>query len=313
MRRVCVHDIRSQSDAALAERMRSVPQALLIVDNRRQARELFDAIRDTAGARHLSTLMTAAHRRAVLAETRADLVAGQPVRLVSTSLIEAGVDISFPLVMRAAAGIDSIAQAAGRCNRNGEMDALGEVLVFQSEHKAPEAVEQFAAIGRAVLADYDDPIALEAVADYFRRLWGTYGADALDCAEVGQNAPTRGILATIARTAGAAPYADIADAFQLIGDTQRAVVIRDGPWGVDDAALADLRYRSPGTVARALQPYAINVPQALWRRLWQARVLNWWDEAQFGQQFALLEHSGLYDDAAGLGVQAFGEVDTLIT
>lgn len=303
LRRVRVRDIGEQDDAALVDHMRTVPQVLLIVDNRLQARGLFDSIRDAPGARHLSTLMTTAHRRAVLAGVRSDLVDKRPVRLVSTSLIEAGVDVSFPRVLRAAAGIDSVAQAAGRCNRHGEMEGLGEVLIFRSEHPAPDAVEQFAAIGRAVLAEHaDDPIALDAVAAYFRRLWDTYGAEALDSAPVGQQAPVVGILNAIAKSEMAIPYEDIADAFRLIGQEQRSVVIRDGHWGVDASTLEDLRWRMPGTVARALQEHSVNVPFGLWRSMWAEGVLDWWERDTFGEQFAMLTSSGLYDAEAGLGI-----------
>ncbi|MBP1806253.1 CRISPR-associated endonuclease Cas3'' [Rubellimicrobium aerolatum] len=128
LRRVRVRDLGAQADADLAARLREARQALLIVDNRVQARRLFDAVEGTEGAAHLSTLMTAAHRRAVLVGVRARLTAGKPVRLVSTSLVEAGVDVDFPLVMRAAAGIDSLAH--GGVDRNhplgrAKVDVIG--------------------------------------------------------------------------------------------------------------------------------------------------------------------------------------------
>src|SRR3546814_4972915 len=89
--------------------------------------------------------MCAKHRSAVLAEIRERLTAGQPCRVVSTSLIEAGVDVSFPSVLRAEAGLDSVAQAAGRCNRNKEwpVDA-SEVLVFANanSHWRPPRSEE---------------------------------------------------------------------------------------------------------------------------------------------------------------------------
>lgn len=109
LKRVSVRDVGPMDDAALAARMQTEAQALLIVDNRVQARALFDMVRDLSGAAHLSTLMTPAHRRAVLANIHERLKGKLPVRLVSTSLIEAGVDVDFPLVLRAAAGVDSIA------------------------------------------------------------------------------------------------------------------------------------------------------------------------------------------------------------
>ncbi len=313
LRRVTVRDIGVQTDEDLAVRMHAAPQALLIVDNRTQARQLFERIRSEDGAAHLSTLMTAEHRRAVLGEIRARLNAKTPVRLVSTSLIEAGVDIDFPLVMRAATGIDSLAQAAGRCNREGMLDTLGEMLVFRSEHPAPPVVEDYAAKGREVLANYaDDPLSLEAVAAYFALLWRSYDSPALDSASVGQGAPIAGILAAIQRGGMACPFEDIERAFQLIPDGQRTVIIRDGRFGVGDQILQDLRHRSPGHVARELQRFSVSIPPALYRKLWGAGALAWWATDRFDEQFAMLTHMALYDDFAGLAVDQFEELGSTI-
>lgn len=309
LRRVKVRDIGAQTDDDLAQRLREATQALLIVDNRTQARRLFDQIRTEQGAAHLSTLMTAEHRRAVLADIRARLKGEAPVRLVSTSLIEAGVDIDFPLVLRSATGIDSLAQAAGRCNREGKLQALGEMLVFRSEHPAPPVVEDYAAKGRDVLARHpDDPLSLDAVADYFALLWRSYGAQALDAAPVGQGAPIAGILQAIKHGGMACPFEDIERAFQLIPDGQRSVVIRDGRYGVGDTTLQDLRFGSPGAAARALQRYTVSIPPALYRKLWDAHALAWWATDRFGEQFAMLTNSTLYDDAAGLAVDQMEEL-----
>ena len=131
LRRVTVRDIGVQDDTALAARIAASPQALCIVNQRAHARALFRAIRDLPGARHLSTCMHSVHRARVLAEIRADLKEGRPCRVISTSLVEAGVDVDFPLVLRASAGLDQIAQAAGRCNREfGRRPEESEVLVF---------------------------------------------------------------------------------------------------------------------------------------------------------------------------------------
>jgi CRISPR-associated endonuclease/helicase Cas3 len=109
LRRVRVRHVGALEDAALAERLRQREQVLCIVNNRRHARALFDAIAEQPGARHLTTLMHARHRSAVLAQVREDLNAGRPCRLIATSLIEAGVDVDFPTVLRAEAGLDSVA------------------------------------------------------------------------------------------------------------------------------------------------------------------------------------------------------------
>lgn len=304
LKRVEVVDVGPMDDEALADRVRGAERCLLIVDNRMQARALYDALENAPGATHLSTLMTPAHRRDVLARVRADLTAKAPVRLISTSLIEAGVDVDFPLVLRAAAGIDAIAQAAGRCNRGGTMNGLGRVEVFRSEHPAPPAVEQFAVIGRAVLAIHaDDPIGQDAVAAYFRRLWDAYGADALDTAKVGETAAVRGILRAIEGAGvGECDYPAVEAAFRMVEEGQRALAIRGGAWGVPDDVLRDLRFQRPGTVAKALQPHTVNVPHKLWRDLWDRGVVAWWEATTFGDQFAMLTSTLLYDDWAGLAV-----------
>ena len=135
LNRVTIRHVGVLDDAALAARMTSATQALCIVNSRAHARALYEAIK-SLGAYHLSTLMLPAHRHAVLQEIKACLKDGETCRVVSTSLVEAGVDISFPLVLRAEAGLDQIIQAAGRANRNGELgDRRGEVLVFKAEER----------------------------------------------------------------------------------------------------------------------------------------------------------------------------------
>jgi len=82
---------------------------------------------------HLNTHMCPAHRMSVLEEVKRKLDNKEPLICVSTQMIEAGVDIDFSAVIRYAAGLDSIAQAAGRCNRNGKMPSLGRVLILNTE------------------------------------------------------------------------------------------------------------------------------------------------------------------------------------
>lgn len=297
LKRVEVKNIGPVDDVALADRLRGAAQVLCIVDNRIQARSLFDAVRDEEGATHLSTLMVPAHRRSVLNKVRERLKDGRPVKLVSTSLIEAGVDVDFPLVLRAAAGIDSIAQAAGRCNREGKLN-LGLVEVFQSEHPTPPAVEQFATIGRAVLAEqHDDPIGNEAVASYFRRLWSTYGSAALDSVEVDG---ITGLLAAIRRAGHHCPYEQIEAAFRIIPHGERSVIVQDGEWGVSSDVLDDLRFRSVGSVAKRVQAHTVSVPWKLWAALWDSGHIAWWEADRFEEQFAILQTSDLYDVMAGL-------------
>ncbi len=118
----------------LADELRGVDQALVVVNLKRHALALLNELTRTENMFHLSTNLCAEHRRAVMDRVRAQLVAGFPCRLVSTQCVEAGVDVDFPIVFRAMAPLESIAQAAGRCNREGrlnELGFLGEVVVFE--------------------------------------------------------------------------------------------------------------------------------------------------------------------------------------
>ncbi len=308
LRRVEVRDVGEMSDAALAERMRSEPRALLIVDNRMQARMLFDAVRDAPGACHLSTLMTPSHRTAVLNEVRHRLKDGSPVRLISTSLIEAGVDVDFPVVLRAAAGIDAIAQAAGRCNREGKLPGVGRVEVFRPEHDPPPALEQFAEIGRKTLAEIGggDPIGRDAVSLYFHKLWDTYGAAALDSRTVGTAVKTTGILNSIGAWGPECHFEKLEAAFRIIDDGQPTITVVDGHFGVDPDQLEKARYGSPGALARLLRPHTVNLPFKLWQQLRDTGLVEWFSPDRFGDQFALLIGTEHYDDRAGVAVSDLG-------
>jgi CRISPR-associated endonuclease/helicase Cas3 len=112
---------------SLASELSKHDSVLVVVNSRRHARELHSLM--PPGTLHLSALMCGAHRSQVIAEIKQRLAEGVPTRVVSTQLVEAGVDLDFPVVYRALAGLDSIAQAAGRCNREGRLER-GQVVVF---------------------------------------------------------------------------------------------------------------------------------------------------------------------------------------
>jgi len=123
---------------ALAAELSKLDQVLCVVSDRRSCRELHALM--PKGTYHLSALMCAKHRSNVLSDIKDKLDRGENVRVVSTQLVEAGVDLDFPVVYRALAGLDSIAQAAGRCNREGKLNAkgeLGRVVVFVPPRRAP--------------------------------------------------------------------------------------------------------------------------------------------------------------------------------
>jgi CRISPR-associated endonuclease/helicase Cas3 len=114
---------------------------LAIVNTRKDCRELWELM--PKGTLHLSALLCGAHRSAIIADIKERLKRGEAVRVISTQLVEAGVDLDFPVVYRALAGLDSIAQAAGRCNREGGLTGKGKIVVFIPPKPAPKGLLRF--------------------------------------------------------------------------------------------------------------------------------------------------------------------------
>lgn len=122
----------------LASAVRDTKQVLVVINLKRHAVALLDALTGTDDLFHLSTNLCAEHRRSIMDSVRTQLAAGRPCRLISTQCVEAGVDVDFPVVYRAMAPLESIAQAAGRCNREGRLNALGRlgvVVVFEPDEE----------------------------------------------------------------------------------------------------------------------------------------------------------------------------------
>jgi len=119
----------------IASELKEHDRVLCVVNTRKDSRELHALMPE--GTIHLSATLCGEHRSRVIADIKAKLKAGQPVRVISTQLVEAGVDIDFPVVYRAFAGLPSIAQAAGRCNREGLSAQPGRVVVFMPPKPAP--------------------------------------------------------------------------------------------------------------------------------------------------------------------------------
>jgi len=171
LRRVKTAHLGTLSDDALTEHVLAREQALVIVNTRAHARALYQRwkpLRDAGSLFHLSALMCPQHRTEILAAIKERLAKDLPCLVVSTSLIEAGVDIDLPCVYRAQAGLESIAQSAGRCNREGRLPA-GDFYLFEPEDtRTPRYLQQNTDFGRKVLAQFpDDPFCPAAIAAYF--------------------------------------------------------------------------------------------------------------------------------------------------
>ncbi len=296
LRRVNVRHIGVLDDEALAGHLRRREQVLCIVNNRRHARALFESIADEPGAYHLTTLMCAKHRRTVLAKVKQQLADGLPCRLVATSLIEAGVDVDFPTVLRAEAGLDSIAQAAGRCNREGRrLREASETLVFSTENPdwaPPPELKQFAQVFRSIQRRHeDDLLALAAVRDYFRELYWQKGPLELDAHDL------MGLLK--GSRENTLPFETLAEKFKIIETAMRPVIV---PYDAEaKAALKDLEFaESCGGIARRLQSYLVQVPHSAYEALFQAHAIQPVGEQRFGMQFMQLVNPELYSERFGL-------------
>jgi CRISPR-associated endonuclease/helicase Cas3 len=278
LKRVTVETRQGETpDADIAARVREQSQMLCIVNSRAHARALFDTIRALPGAIHLTTLMCPVHRREKLGEIRAKLKAREPVRLVATSLVEAGVDVDFPEVWRAAAGLDSIAQAAGRCNREGG-PRLGRVVVFTpAEAKPPHELKASWQAAKPVLRACEgtgqDILSLDAVRAYFKTLYWQKGDDALDAKEVDGLC---GILAAIGARAKTFdfPFASIASAFRIIDTIMDPVIVPFDERAEDVLKRVAAMERPLAKDLRILQQYTISIPRSVRDRWWAAGVLT---------------------------------------
>jgi CRISPR-associated endonuclease/helicase Cas3 len=250
--------------AEVARQMLAEKAALCIVNARRAARELFDELRKqpAAAAFHLSTSMCPAHRLTVLGKIKKRLAAGEPCYLASTQLIEAGVDVDFPFVMREMGPLESVVQSAGRCNREGRLNGPdgspgGRVVVFRSAAEAREPrryypPDRWYKAGRSVLETsflsagrepaIDDPAALR---EYFVRLYRSGDLDA------------QGIRAHLHR----AEFQSAAQKYRLIDDDGEPVVVLT--WAAKRAEIETfldaVRHRPSRAAYRRLVPYQVNL------------------------------------------------------
>jgi CRISPR-associated endonuclease/helicase Cas3 len=256
LKRVEVKDQGRVTDAELAERLAAADQVLCIVNTRGHARSLFELLGPGEGSFHLSALMCSAHRSQVIAEIRDRLASDRTCRVVSTQLIEAGIDIDFPMVYRSLAGLDSIAQAAGRCNRSGRLPGGGATIVFRSEHDRSERfVSDTAGCAAELLGRYDDLLSLEAVDHYFRLYYWEQKA----------RWDSKGILGEFhLLNDHALPFLF---GFDTVGQRFRLNEVAV-PWGADGRALCeelrDPRREPNRDLLRRIQRYSVRIPSKTW-------------------------------------------------
>ncbi len=267
LQRVRVEDIGSKNDEEICNLLSVNPQVLCIVNTKPHARKLFEALGLQDGLFHLSGNMCPAHRSETLKKIRARLDEGRVCRVVSTQVIEAGVDIDFPVVYRSLAGLDSIAQAAGRCNRNDklkEKGGKGRVFIFRSEHtKAERFFADTAQCAGQILPLYDDPLDLKAVEHYFK-LYYWDQKDRWDEKKIMDNFRLHSNDREFPFNFG---FKHVAETFQLIDDAGWQPIII--PWRENGWRLCErLRGMPEPTleIRRKLQRYVVQIPRWIWER-----------------------------------------------
>ena len=272
---------------ALAERLAALPQVLCIVNTRKAAREVYEKL-PKDGSYHLSTLMAPVHRRAVLAEVRErlDPKNRRPCRVVSTSLIEAGVDVDFPAVYREMAGLDSILQAAGRCNREGRHAPKESIVtIFEGLSKTPRLLEVNIGAAEETLRGDADPAAPETVERYFRA-YRSLAGDKLDKAGV-ISAFEKGISGCML------PFRTVAEKFHLIDDAAKTVYV---PLDDGEELVRCLRDgKRSRALFRKLGQYGVSVYERQYKALAARGALEPVDEDS-----AILLDTSLYDRFIGL-------------
>jgi len=251
------HEPQSWDD--IAQCMQARNSVLAVVGSRTDARELYSRL--PKGTVHLSALMCGEHRSVVIAEIKRRLLAGEAVRVVSTQLIEAGVDVDFPVVYRALAGLDSIAQAAGRCNREGKLER-GQVVVFVPAKPAPPGHLRSAADTTVSLLTGHEGNPLSR--DMFRRYFEQFYMRA-------QSLDAKGIEVLLKPDGqGDDPlkvqFRTAAQRFQMIDESgYKQVIVR---YGESPVLIGKLAKDGPERwLMRKLQRYSVSLPEYQFKKL----------------------------------------------
>lgn len=269
----------------LAERLTETEQVLCVVNTRKRAQQVYEGLPEE-GRFHLSTLMIPMDREETLNVIRERLRNGQVCRVVSTSLVEAGVDVDFPSVWRELAGLDSILQAAGRCNREGKRSAAESVVhVFEAEGKFPASMMQQREAATTVMEAFDEINTRPVIQAYFKRLLWVKGDEALDKKQI---------------LTGERAYAfqSTAKAFQLIDDDSCTVYVPNEENAKDIAQLRAGAYSR--ALIRRLGRSCVNVYRHEYEKLVSAGVVE--DHGEDG--FGVLIQADQYDPKRGLSTEA---------
>jgi CRISPR-associated endonuclease/helicase Cas3 len=294
LKRVCYETVGKLNDSEIISRIADYNKVLCIVNSRKHAHALFELAHQSGleHVYHLSTLMCSCHRREVLKEIKDRLHNDESVKVIATSLIEAGVDIDFPVVMRAITGLDSIIQAGGRANREGRL-TVGKVIVFEPDSdsgRTPNALRDYVSLTKEVIDVLENQaFELAGIKMYFELLYSASSSDnILDSKNIlGEFEVGRSIKMN---------FETAADKYKLIEDNTKSIVInfdKDAAQMIKSIRNGEFSHE----LVRRIQQVSVSIYAHEYRRLLELNAL---EELRSG--YVILNSTNYYNDEFGLDI-----------
>lgn len=272
----------------IAEKAMEYSSSLIIVNSRKSARNVYDLV---SGKKfHLSTYMTPVHRSEVIAKIRNCLKNNENITVVSTSLVEAGVDLDFESVFRELAGLDSILQSAGRCNREG-LRENSTTYIFETEEKLHKDLGIRANITRSIINEYDNISSENCIHDYYNRLFA-FSNEKIESNSISKFNGKQVSPLSI-------PFRSYAESFEYIKQETIGIVIDYN----DEASelIKELKFGS-ASVRRKLQRYSVSVYFYELQELMKLGIINDFDTGVF-----ILTNNHYYDKERGLNAELIND------
>lgn len=248
----------------IASQLMQHEQVLCIVNTRKDCRELHKLMPE--GTIHLSGFMCGEERSEVIANVKNKLKNNEAIRVISTQLVEAGVDIDFPVVYRALTGLDSIAQAAGRCNRENKITKGGEVYVFIPPNSSPPGYLRKAEdAGKTILRNYQEMEFTPALySQYFKYLYSNLNT--FDKADFHSHLVLDALSFDF-------QFKTFAENFNMIDDKRQiSIVVK---YKGSEKLIEQLRFAGPSKeLLRKLQRYIVNVPIYIFNEIREAGYIE---------------------------------------
>lgn len=269
----------------IAEKAADFKQSLIIVNSKKSAKELYQMV--SGNKYHLSTYMTPVDRERTIGLIKDDLLAERPVTVVSTSLMEAGIDLDFEAVFRELNGLDSILQAGGRSNREGKRDR-GYVFIFEKDTDAPSK-EMRINTAKKLLAEYEDIASSECIEQYYNEIF--YFKEK----QIDDNSIAKGI-----KEFHEIPFMTFAKSFKLIKDFSVGVVINKSE---ECGCMLERLNKGDRTVLRSLQRFTVSLKCNQWENCEFNIALGKGIIEDCGAGVFVLNNMNYYNDETGLDIE----------